>query len=74
MIRTILAICLALLLAAGTAACGLVTAVFTGNEEEICSGTERIGKRVVETYQSIEDSVVGEYKSIEDAFADAYLE
>lgn len=34
----------------------------------------KIGKKVVNIYQKVEDTVVGAYKKVEDAFVDTFLE
>lgn len=36
--------------------------------------TGKLGKKIMGTYQGIEDTVVGGYKKVENAFVDAFLE
>ena len=36
--------------------------------------TGKIGEKVVEAYQKIEDTVVGGYKKIEEGFVETFLE
>lgn len=36
--------------------------------------TGKVGEKVLETYQKIEDGVVGAYQKVEDAFVERFLE